>query len=159
MKGRLPDPILNRPKQAYRAPIKSTFVSEGLPPYLKEMLGEDKIKEAGIFNLFDLNRFRDLLDRQIQKLITYDTSSWDIDYVCKPSIFIPNKESDFYSSNKDICDYECNYIINNQKEDGTWNVTWSWDAYSREWSISENWWKSDIIIRNIKFVKEFSSQI
>ena len=117
------------------------------------------MKEAGIFNLFDLNRFRDLLDRQIQKLITYDTSSWDIDYVCKPSIFIPNKESDFYSSNKDICDYECNYIINNQKEDGTWNVTWSWDAYSREWSISENWWKSDIIIRNIKFVKEFSSQI
>ena len=56
MKDRLPDPILNRPKQAYRAPIKSTFVSEGLPPYLKEMLSEDKIKEAGIFNPNHVNQ-------------------------------------------------------------------------------------------------------
>jgi len=51
MKGRLPQSILNRSKQAYRAPIKSTFISEDLPEYLKQMLSEDKIKSFGIFNL------------------------------------------------------------------------------------------------------------
>ncbi len=50
MKDRLPDVILNRPKQAYRAPIKSTFAQESLPPYLREMLSENRIKQAGIFN-------------------------------------------------------------------------------------------------------------
>jgi len=50
MKGRLPEEILNRPKQAYRAPIRSTFISDDLPEYLKTMLSEDKIHEFGIFN-------------------------------------------------------------------------------------------------------------
>ena len=50
MKGRLPDSILNRSKQAYRAPIKSTFITDDLPAYLKRMLSEDKIKSFGIFN-------------------------------------------------------------------------------------------------------------
>lgn len=50
MKGRLPESILNRSKQAYRAPIKSTFISDDLPEYLKQMLSEDKIKSFGIFN-------------------------------------------------------------------------------------------------------------
>jgi asparagine synthase (glutamine-hydrolysing) len=51
MKDRLPEEILNRSKQAYRAPIRSLFVSEELPEYLKVMLSDDCIKEFGIFNL------------------------------------------------------------------------------------------------------------
>ncbi len=51
MKGRLPESILNRSKQAYRAPIKSTFISNNLPEYLKEMLSDSKINSFGIFNL------------------------------------------------------------------------------------------------------------
>jgi len=50
MKGRLPESILNRSKQAYRAPIKSVFISENTPIYLKELLSEDQIKSTGIFN-------------------------------------------------------------------------------------------------------------
>ncbi|MCX7550942.1 asparagine synthase (glutamine-hydrolyzing) [Xanthomarina sp. F2636L] len=50
MVGRLPEEILNRSKQAYRAPIRSLFVSNDLPEYLKTMLSEDYIKEFGVFN-------------------------------------------------------------------------------------------------------------
>lgn len=50
MKGRLPEPILNRSKQAYRAPIRSAFFSEEMPVYLKDMLSEEKIADFGIFN-------------------------------------------------------------------------------------------------------------
>src|SRR5690606_7808899 len=50
MKGRLPETILNRPKQAYRAPIRSTFVSDNMPTYLKQMLSRPAIERAAIFN-------------------------------------------------------------------------------------------------------------
>ena len=49
MKGKLPDPIVERPKQAYRAPIKSTFIAND-SAYLKDVLNERAIKHAGIFN-------------------------------------------------------------------------------------------------------------
>jgi len=50
MKGRLPEEILNRSKQAYRAPIKSVFESDHIPEELLELLLEKKIRSAGIFN-------------------------------------------------------------------------------------------------------------
>ncbi len=50
MKGRLPESILNRSKQAYRAPIKSVFISDHLPEEVAELLSEEKIISAGIFN-------------------------------------------------------------------------------------------------------------
>ncbi len=58
MKGRLPDQILNRPKQAYRAPIKSAFNPDKMPKYLKEMLSERKINETAIFNYNHVNSLK-----------------------------------------------------------------------------------------------------
>jgi len=51
MKGRLPESILNRSKQAYRAPIKSVFISDNTPEYLKDMISYDCIESFGIFNI------------------------------------------------------------------------------------------------------------
>jgi len=50
MKDRIPDAILNRSKQAYRAPIRSAFFSEDMPAYLSSMLSEENIASYGIFN-------------------------------------------------------------------------------------------------------------
>ncbi len=50
MNGRMPESILNRPKQAYRAPIKSAFSLEDLPEYLKSMLTNTKLNDYGVFN-------------------------------------------------------------------------------------------------------------
>ena len=77
------------------------------------------------------------------------------EYVCKPSILIGSKASDFYAENQEICAYECEFIENTQKPDGTWAITWSWEDYDypEEWSISKNWWKSDWIIKYIRYLK------
>jgi len=111
------------------------------------------MKGCDISGLLDLEEFRTLLQRQIKKSITYQTKSWSTDYVCKPSQFISGKKSDFYSGNEEICNFECNYLKQTQNTDGTWNVTWNWDAFDEQLSISKNWWKSDIIIRNISFIE------
>lgn len=50
LKNRIPEKILKRPKQAYRAPIKSVFLDNDGPEYVRHMLSETYTKKAGIFN-------------------------------------------------------------------------------------------------------------
>lgn len=114
------------------------------------------MKECSIHDLLDLVEFKTLLKRQIKQVITYDTSIWSTDYVCKPSLFISSKKSDFYADNQDICSFESEFIKQTQNIDGTWNVTWSWNGYPEQWSVSKNWWKSDIIIKNMVYMKNFA---
>ncbi|NOZ48407.1 MAG: asparagine synthase (glutamine-hydrolyzing) [Chlorobi bacterium] len=66
MNGKLPTQILNRPKQAYRAPIRSAFISENIPENLKKLLSENQIKSFGIFNPDHVNQ---LLEKMKSKKI------------------------------------------------------------------------------------------
>ena len=50
MAGRIPDSIVKRPKQPYRAPISSVFLAKDKPDYVNEMLSESMIRKAGVFN-------------------------------------------------------------------------------------------------------------
>lgn len=50
MKDNIPESILKRPKQPYRAPIKSVFLSKNKPEYVKYMLSEEYTRRAGIFD-------------------------------------------------------------------------------------------------------------
>lgn len=111
------------------------------------------LKESGNEDLLDMAEFKRLLQAQIQHSITYDTSKWAVDYVCKPSLFIGSKNSDFYQENESICDYECEFLTKTQEADGTWAITWVWADYPKEWHITKNWWKVDLIIRNIKYLE------
>jgi len=50
LKNRIPEKILKRPKQAYRAPIKSVFLSKNPPEYVKHMLSDNYTRKAGVFD-------------------------------------------------------------------------------------------------------------
>jgi asparagine synthase (glutamine-hydrolysing) len=50
MQGQLPDSILKRPKQAYRAPVSKSFMTEKPPAYVDEMLAPETLRETGLFN-------------------------------------------------------------------------------------------------------------
>ena len=50
MKGRIPESILKRPKQPYRAPISRVFLAKDRPEYVSEMLSEGCTQKAGVFN-------------------------------------------------------------------------------------------------------------
>ena len=49
-KGLLPDSIINRPKQPYRAPDALSFVSGTIPVYAEELLGTRSVSDVGIFD-------------------------------------------------------------------------------------------------------------
>lgn len=50
MNNRLPESVLKRPKQAYRAPIASSFLSSPAREYAMELLSEHDINQAGMFS-------------------------------------------------------------------------------------------------------------
>jgi len=117
----------------------------------------EDLKTSFINDRIDMEEFKNLLHTQIQHVLTHDTSRWAVDYVCKPSLFVRSKASDFYLANMYTCYYECEFIAKTQESDGTWAVTWAWADYPEEWHISKNWWKSDLIIRNLQFLKAMCS--
>ena len=101
----------------------------------------------------DMGEFRDLLQQQIRHVLTWDTSVWSTEYACKPSLFIHSKDSPFYLQNKELCDFECEFLSQTQEADGTWKITWEWENDPEQWHISKNWWKSDLILKIVKFYK------
>ena len=111
----------------------------------------DYLLESNWCGNIDIDEFEELLQKQIDYVLTHDTSVWSTEYVCKPSLFINSPKSIFYTMNKDICDFECEFISNTQETDGSWHITWEWGSYPEQWYISKNWWKSDLIIKNVKF--------
>jgi asparagine synthase (glutamine-hydrolysing) len=50
MTGRIPDSIVKRPKQPYRAPISSVFLAKDKPDYVNEMLLESMTRKVGVFS-------------------------------------------------------------------------------------------------------------
>lgn len=50
MRNKLPDIVLKRPKQAYRAPIASSFLSSPAREYALDLLSEEGIRQTGIFS-------------------------------------------------------------------------------------------------------------
>lgn len=55
-KGRIPESITKRSKQAYRAPISDSFCNADAPPEIQEILSTDTIKDFGIFNPDKVNK-------------------------------------------------------------------------------------------------------
>lgn len=113
------------------------------------------IEEAGETDIIDLATLKAILLAHVKSSITQDTATWETSYISKPSQFFKTKDSIFYEENKAIAEYECDYIVNAQLDDGSWNITWSWSEYPEEWAISKNWWKSNGIILNLLYLKAF----
>jgi asparagine synthase (glutamine-hydrolysing) len=50
-RGRVPDPIINRQKQPYRAPDAVSFLGPEAPAYVGELFSEEAVKASGLFDV------------------------------------------------------------------------------------------------------------
>ena len=48
--GKIPELITKRPKQAYRAPIASSFFNAAAPSYIENLLSVESINAFGVFD-------------------------------------------------------------------------------------------------------------
>ena len=109
--------------------------------------------ESGTIDVIDLSALKEKLLLQVKSSITHNTTEWKTGYICKPSQFFYSRDSIFYAYNKEIADYECEFIIGTQNEDGSWNIPWGWNGYPEEWAVSKNWWKGNGAILNMLYLR------
>ena len=60
-RGLVPDTIVDRPKQPYRAPDSESFAAPGTPAYLNEVLSPARIAESGLFNGPAVGKLKDAI--------------------------------------------------------------------------------------------------
>ena len=112
-------------------------------------------EKANATHLIPYKELKEKLRKSVNNLIERDTSKWSV-YVCQPSTFIHSQDSEYYAANKEIAEFECEYIIKTQEDDGSWNIGWTWCSnFPDEWAISKNWWKSQWIIQKLLYLKGF----
>jgi hypothetical protein len=114
------------------------------------------LEQAKITEIIDLEVMRQKLMELVQAAITKDTSIWATSYVCKPSQFFKSPDSIFYEDIKEVAAFECNFLRDSRNQEGVWDVTWGWEAYPEAWAITKNWWKGELVIRNMRYLKNFT---
>ncbi len=61
MTGKIPDSILNRSKQAYRAPVSTSLFGPQPPLYVQELLSDQSLSDFGYFNPDAVSKLKDKL--------------------------------------------------------------------------------------------------
>lgn len=107
------------------------------------------------FDLFDLAAFRNAVIKRVNEVICEDTDKWTTEYVCTPSFFFFKKNPIFAAVRRELCEHEADIIRNAQLPDGSYPVTWLWYNDYKEYEVAANWWRSDIIIRNLLYLQAF----
>lgn len=113
--------------------------------------------KQGNITLKNLNDLENKLINLVHSSINGNTKEWGKTYTCTPSRFIHHPASIFYSHNKELTDYECEFIKNSRNEQGIWDIAWEWGKYPKEFAISQNWWKANVIIENLLFLRNFNA--
>ena len=106
-------------------------------------------------NEIDIVDFTDI-SKKILNSINIDDSNldWCCDGIIHEFIKTFRNDIDLISSGADIVKTVCDYMVENQQSDGTWNIPWGWNDYQEQWAISKNWWKAGGIIGNMLFLKQ-----
>ncbi len=87
-----------------------------------------------------------------------DPSKW-ASYACRPSSVIKDGKNPAGAHLGDLIKTELEYIRDTRNAEGVWDIRWAWAGYDREFHISENWWKAQIAIENLQFLREFGGKL
>ena len=102
---------------------------------------------------FDLERLTRELHCLARRCIEKDKAAWKSAYICRPSMFVKSRESEFYPENADMAEYECVFLEKMQLPDGSWPISWGWDAHPEEWAVSKLWWKGHGAVENLMYLR------
>lgn len=132
----------------------NNFGDMGISGYIELI---QAMQEIG-FHEYDYTSLQLKLSELVKNSIEKDISKW-IYYGVRPSNYIKSPQSTYYTENKDIADKEIEYLMETIPQNDVWGITWTWfdnmSKYSKEFAISENWWKANKAIEKLRFLKNF----
>lgn len=114
------------------------------------------LKDTGL-QLVDMSAFESRLKALVNCCICHEKEKWGVEYVTLPSDMFLSRDSIFYGDNADIAEYAAEHIIASQKSDGSYPVPWQWWTEYKEYEVSANFWRSIIIIRNMRYLRGFGA--
>ena len=112
------------------------------------------IEKAKLQDAFPMVALEKEIYRQASRLILIDQDNWS-GYACRPSEFIHSPSHPLYGEMRELVDKELDWLTETRNDQGVWNIAWGWNGYEKAFAISENWWKADIALRNLRFLKAF----
>lgn len=102
--------------------------------------------------------FEAALHAAIRQTVCTDANKWHTEYVCHPSSLISGADSPFLKDiGMDAARAECVFLLETQQEDGSWPVVWKWWTPYPEYEVAANWWKSQIIMERMLFLRGFGA--
>lgn len=117
----------------------------------------DYCEDAGRTDLFEIGALREAIAGWVGQVVEQDASKWETAYVCRPSQFVQDRASPYYPALREAAEAEVGFLLRTQRPDGTWPVTWQWNAYPEAWPISKHWWTANIAIENLRTLKGFDA--
>ncbi len=112
------------------------------------------IQKAGLKEAFPFPALEEEIHRQAARLILADKDNWG-GYACRPSEFIHSAAHPLYGEFRELVERELDWLTDTRNAEGVWNISWGWSGFEKAFAISENWWKADIVLRNMRFLKAF----
>ena len=112
------------------------------------------IKTAKMQEAFDVEALDAQMLRQQSRLMIRDQNKWS-GYACRPSEFIHSPAHPLYEDFSELVKMELDWLLETRNDQGVWNITWGWEGFEKAFAISENWWKTEIILRNLRFLRAF----
>ncbi len=132
----------------------SSFGEMGIGGYVELLKAIRELNFGG----YDYTSLQLKVNELVKNSIEYDISKWQY-YVVRPSNYIKEPQSIYYSDNEAIVNRELKYLIETLPENDVWGITWTWfdnnTKYPKEYAISENWWKAYKAIEKLRFLKSF----
>jgi hypothetical protein len=99
------------------------------------------------------------LDQRLQeiavRLIAAEPSNWS-SYGLRPLDAIDAPDSRLVARLHDAISYNLDYVIENQRADGSWRPTWTWgDTYPQAWLEAERQWSGVITLEQLLKLRKF----
>jgi hypothetical protein len=114
----------------------------------------DDIQAAGLESEFDFS----FLSEKVSFLVCEKILKEKDNFMANPLEFITSPKSKYFNDNKDEVEAALDSIIEGRNEDGVWNIPWEWHnefTVSKNFAISENWWKSAKAIDKLLLLRNF----
>ena len=96
-----------------------------------------------------------LLAQAIDRVVVRDPARWT-GYCARPLDLVSSPDSPFAPGLAEAIDANLDYLIEQQLEDGTWPLTWSWASdYPDAWAEAEREWKGIKVVANLRILQSF----
>lgn len=105
------------------------------------------------FSLFHLEAFREKVQASVDRAVCREPEKWYREYVFKPVDFFEPKHRIFEIAGRELCEMQADGIEKEQCADGSYPVTWQWWTDYKEYEISANWWRADLVVKNMCYLK------